>query len=419
MGGNWKRTLYILFAVQFISSLGFSVVLPFLPLYVRELGSSTGIRPEYSAGLFFSLQSITMMIAAPWWGRLADRYGRKRMILRATYGGTVVMVAMTFAGSAEELVVLGGLQGLVTGTVTAIAALVAANAPRAKLGQAIGLMQVGQWAGIALGPLLGGAVADHAGFRASFLVTASVLLASGIIVQLGVHEAFSARPRPLLRVGMLADFKRAAGKTGVLAIYRLRFLDGLGRSMLMPFIPFFVALLVLDEGRVASGTGLALAITAATGIATSLVLGRVGDRVGHKYVVVGCAFAAASFYMLYGLVDHFWQLVALQALTGGSIGGLLPSLSALLSQATDPADAGTIYGADSAISAAARAAAPLAGAVVMAWFGVRGLFVVTGCVFCLVAILAISSIPAMVARSSEMLGSEPKLADPEEPCLAR
>ncbi|MFP4437267.1 MAG: MFS transporter, partial [Chloroflexaceae bacterium] len=163
---RWKQTLWIMFFAQFVSATGFSLIFPFLPLYVQSLGTETGISIEFWAGMVFSSQAITMMIASPIWGALADRHGRKLMAARAMFGGSLIILLMAFARSAEELVLLRTVQGLITGTIPAANALVAAVAPRERLGYAMGMLQVGFRSGIAAGPLIGGVLADTFGFRA-------------------------------------------------------------------------------------------------------------------------------------------------------------------------------------------------------------------------------------------------------------
>ena len=186
----WRRNLYIMFAVQLVSMSGFSLVFPFLPLYIKQLGISTGGSTEFWSGLVFSAQPLTMMISAPIWGAVADRFGRKLMLARAMFGGAVLLAAMGFAQSAEQLALLRALQGLVTGTIPAANALVAASAPREHCGEALGLLQTGAWVGVAVGPLLGGVIGDAVGFRESFWITGILLALSGAAVLLWVEEDF-------------------------------------------------------------------------------------------------------------------------------------------------------------------------------------------------------------------------------------
>ena len=107
----WKRTLTIVVFAQMMTAVGFSSIFPFLPLYVDALGARSGLSVEVLAGLVYSAQAFTMMLASPVWGALADRYGRKLMVQRAMFGGAVLLFLMALVRSAEELVLLRGMQG--------------------------------------------------------------------------------------------------------------------------------------------------------------------------------------------------------------------------------------------------------------------------------------------------------------------
>jgi len=166
------------------------MVFPFLPLYINEIGVKTWGSVEFWAGMVFSAQAITMMISAPLWGAVADRYGRKIMLIRATLGGAILITLMGFVQSAEQLTLLRAVQGLVTGTIPAANALVASSAPKGHSGEALGLLQTGTWIGVAVGPLIGGVIGDAFGFRESFWVTGSLLALSGLAIILWVQEDF-------------------------------------------------------------------------------------------------------------------------------------------------------------------------------------------------------------------------------------
>jgi len=179
---NWQRTLYILFFAQLMVAVGFSSIFPFLPLYVEELGSTTGLSIEFLSGMVYSAQAFTMMLSSPVWGALADRFGRKIMVERSMFGGVVILLLMSFVTSAEQLVVLRTIQGLITGTIAAASALLASVTPRRHIGYAMGLLQVGLGTGIAMGPLIGGAVADLFGYSVVFYITAAMLFLAGVLV---------------------------------------------------------------------------------------------------------------------------------------------------------------------------------------------------------------------------------------------
>src|SRR5690606_29918041 len=172
------------------ASLGFSTIFPFLPHYVEELSANSRGSTVFWVAMVFSVQAVAMMIASPIWGAVADRYGRKPMVVRALIGGAVLVALMGVVRSVEERAGLRLVQGLVTGVVSAASSMVVSVVPRERLGYAMGLMQTGQWAGIAIGPIIGGMLEFFVGIRMSFMVTGVLLLIGGLLVVFLVKEEF-------------------------------------------------------------------------------------------------------------------------------------------------------------------------------------------------------------------------------------
>ncbi len=383
---SWQRTVYILVFVQLVSAIGFSSIFPFLPLYIEDLGTSTGLSVEFLAGMVFSAQAFTMMLAAPFWGALADRYGRKLMVQRATFGGAGIILLMGFAQSAEQLVLLRAIQGVITGVFAALTTLAAASAPRDRTGYALGLVQVGLWGGVSVGPLIGGVMADAFGYRSAFVVTSALLTVAGALTVWGVEENFTPQEKEQ-RTSFFQAWRHVLSMSGVPLTYLARFLSRLGRTMVFPFTPLFVQALMTGTARVATVTGMITAVAAVAGTISAVYLGRMGDRVGHRRVLTGSALAAAAFYLPQSMVNAVWQLFTLQAMTGFAVGGIMPTLSALLAKYTDPGEEGAVYGLESSIMAGARSVSPMMGATLVAWFGLRSVYVATGVTFLSMAAL--------------------------------
>lgn len=399
-GSGWRRILYIMFVAQLFSATGFSVTFPFMPLYVKHLGTFTGISLDFWAGAAFSAQAFTMMIAAPIWGALADRYGRKLMVARAMFGGTIMLALMAFVRSAEELVLLRTIQGFITGTDSAANALVASTAPREKAGYAMGLLQVSMWGGIALGPLLGGFLAEAFGYAIPFLVTAVMLFIAGMLVWFGIDENFEPSEHITQNhPSFVAGWRHVLSMPGVPLTYTLRFLNALSRSMIVPILPLFIATLIADGQGVSAITGLIVGIPSAAVTASAIYFGRLGDRIGHRRIVIMCAGAAALCYIPQSFVNEPTHLLLLQILTGAASGGLLASPSALLARYTEPGEEGAVYGLDNSIVSGGRAAAPLVGAAIALWFGYRGVFLMTGVILLLMVFLAVRWLPEADAPS--------------------
>lgn len=388
---SWKFTLGIVFAAQFFSAIGFSMVFPFLPLYIDSLGSRFALSTELLAGLVIAVQSVTMMIAAPIWGVVADRFGRKKMILRAMVGGGIFMILMGFVQSAEELILLRALQGMISGTVSANNALVAASAPRERVGFAMGALQLGLWSGVAVGPLLGGVLADLYGYTAPFVVTSVLLLIGALVISIGINEDFSPpkAQKTIHPTAFLLGWKMILGTAGVRMVLLMRFLVGLSRAIIIPIAPLFVVSLIISEQE-SNNTyaGLMLAVSSATATVGALYLGNLGDRISHKKVLFWCALVAMALYIPQVFVADIWQLLILQGMAGIAAGGLVAAPSALLSRYTDKGSAGAVYGLDNSVWSASKAVAPLLGATIALGVGMRGAFAASALVFGIIALIA-------------------------------
>ena len=388
--GDWRVTLAIVCFAQLFTSTGFSLIFPFLPLYVKSLGSTFNVGVELASGLVFSVTGITMMIASPMWGAVADRVGRKPMVLRATIGGTLLLFLMGCVQSVEQLLILRALQGAITGTVAANNALVAAVAPRERMGFAMGTLQVSLWAGVALGPLMGGVLADAFGFAMPFYITASMLALSSLLIGFGVHENFHAPdPSAAKRLGLWQQWSHVLHARGVPTALIMRFMAGLGRTTLVPIAPLFVlALLPPNANHTSTYTGLATSLASASATISGVVLGRYGDKAGHAPILAASALFTALCYLPQAIVQDYSHFLLLQVLAGIGIGGVLSSLSALLAQYTEPGEEGAVYGLDNAMVSGSQAIAPLVGSLVAMSFGLRGTFALTALLFFCTALFA-------------------------------
>ncbi len=399
---SWERTLYIVFFAQLVNVVGFSMIFPFLPLYVSSLDSIYGISNEMMSGLVYAMQGLSMMIAAPIWGAVADRYGRKLMIARATFGGAITVLLMAFVNTGEALVLLRLIQGAVTGTVSAANALIAAVVPRERMGYAMGLMQMALWAGVAVGPLMGGLLADAFGYELSFIITAVLLTFAGILVWWLVEENFVPETdKAGHQNSVWEDWKDILSTQGVKPAYLIRFLMGMSQMILVPLAPLFVLSLLPQNAPVNFWTGLIVGIGGGASVLTSVYLGKMGDRIGHRPVLLVSVIAAAIFYFAHVWVTEVWHLLILQILVGAAMGGIIPSLTALLATFTKPGEEGSVYGFDQAIVSASRFVAPLAAAGFAAVYSIRATLGLTGVLFVVIFALAYFFLPDLKPQETK------------------
>jgi DHA1 family multidrug resistance protein-like MFS transporter len=379
--------LYVLWIAELLAISGFSVVMPFLPYYVQELGITNLDDAEMWSGILFASHAVLMGIFAPIWGSLADMYGRKLMVERAMFGGAVILAAMGFVRNVPQLLILRALQGCVTGTVAAATTLVAGGTPRQRVGYALGLLQVAIYGGASVGPLLGGLVADAFGYRAAFWVTGALLFGAGLLVLFLVQEPSDLPAREGSKSeGMWQGLMLIVRSRALLVVFSVRVIMRLGAQMVGPVLPLFVQTLLPPGAPVASTSGLITGISSLTSAIAAVVLGRIGDRLGYQRVLLGCAIGATLFYAPQFFVTTPLQLLILQAGVGLAMGGTLSAVSAMLATMAPEGRQGTVYGLDTSAISAANAVGPLLGASLAASLGLRSAFLWAAGVFGLAAL---------------------------------
>ncbi len=394
---GWNVTLYAVWAGQMLALIGFSSRVPFLPFYLGDLGVTDVAGQTLWSGAINAAGAGAMAITAPIWGLLADRYGRKPMLLRGLFGGALVVALMGLATAPWQLLALRILEGSLTGTVAAATALVATSAPRGRLGYALGMVQTAVFAGASAGPLFGGFAYDRIGPRATFELAAAMLFGGGIIVAVFARERFSRTARRALSDGDAGRWRRlqtssaflfsAAMLTMLAAILVVRMIA----MAMQPIIPLFVAQLSPDNPEVATLAGIVLGAAGFTSALAAAYLGRLGDRAGHRRVLTISLVAAGLVYLPMAFVRDPWQLAILQALMGVAAGGLIPSANALIAHLTPIERRGAVFGLTAALSGVGGFVGPLLGATLATGLGFRSTFVAAGTLLLAVAVLVIWS----------------------------
>jgi DHA1 family multidrug resistance protein-like MFS transporter len=187
---NWKRQLFVVWMAQFIAANGFSFGLPFAPFFMqKDLLVPSSSLPVYVA-LFGASAPLTMMLFAPIWGALADKFGRRKMLLRSYIGGAVAIGLMGVATEPVFLIFLRLVQGMFCGTVSAAQTLISTQTPEEHNGFALGSLHSAMFSGHMTGSFLGGLFAEYFGYRNAFFATAGLMTTSFILVLYGVREHF-------------------------------------------------------------------------------------------------------------------------------------------------------------------------------------------------------------------------------------
>jgi len=409
----WKGNLASLFVAQTCAMIAFSFVFPFIPLYVRDLGVTDNAGAARWAGAIGAASAVTMAIAQPFWGSLADRYGRRVMVLRSITAASVTLLLMGLARHPWQLLVLRLLQGAFTGTLAASNALVATSVPRERLGSSLGLMQVALYGGTSVGPLVGGLIADRLGYRASCFSAGGLMLVSLLLVVVFVRESFTPLPASALRLGVLADSRRLLAVPGLVLVMGVTFLIQYGNSAVTTILALFVHELA-NGIRAASTAG---AIMAGTGVASAVaavLVGRLGDRLGHRRLLPACLLGAALVCLPQAFVRSPGELFAWRLALGLFLGGLMPSTNALLAGLVPPERRGSAFGLGATAVSLANAIGPLSGAFLGGALGMRSVFLATAAVYVVGLVFVLSRFRQLPRRMDNVMDNVPESLVPAE-----
>jgi MFS family permease len=355
----WTPNLFAVTAASFIGFTGFTLVMPFLPLYFRQLGvADTGTIAVW-AGLSLGVTPALTAALAPLWGRLADRFGRKLMVERSLASFVVVMAAMAFVSRPWHVFALRALQGLFAGYGALTLAMAAESAPRERMAAAIGTVQTAQRLGPALGPVIGGAVAGLVGLRRAFLVSAGFYLVAFVLVLLVYRErtgqAGSRRGRPPApaTVRTILRLEHFALLMGV--VFAVQFVD---RSF-GPILPLYVAELGAAPGRVPLVSGIVFSIAAGAGAVGHHLAGRWLRTVPPRRLLTRSAVVAASAVAVFGLATAPWMLYVTTPVFGAAVGTAMTTAYAAAGQIIPEGARGTSFGVLTTASLSGVALSPV------------------------------------------------------------
>jgi DHA1 family multidrug resistance protein-like MFS transporter len=315
----YRNNLFAVTAASFIGFTGFTLVMPFLPLYFQLLGVTDVGDIALWSGVSLGVTPAVTALMAPFWGRLADRYGRKVMVERSLISFVIVMAAMAFVTEAWHVFALRAIQGLFAGYGALTLAMAADSAPKDQMAHAIGFVQTAQRLGPALGPIIGGVIAQMAGLRRGFLVTSCFFLAAVVLMQFGYHEPARHRTADDSAGGRVTFRNVLAFQNFLLlmgVIFGLQFVD---RSF-GPVLPLFVRELGTAPDRVTIISGILFSLAAGAGAVGHRYCGAFLHRASVRTVIAGSAAAGAAGTLVYALSESTALLLIGTPIFGAGIG---------------------------------------------------------------------------------------------------
>jgi DHA1 family multidrug resistance protein-like MFS transporter len=375
---QWRRNLFAIAVAQFIALGGGNLIFPFMPFYVEDLGVSDPDQIAIWSGLLGTATGTMLFIFSPIWGSLADRFGRKQMLLRAYVGAMVTITLQGLVQNVWQLVLLRGLQGIFVGTIPAATALVASGTPKDRVAYALGVVQMALFTSQFIGPLVGGVMAESLGFRTTFLVSGAFYIVSFLLVLVMVHETFTP-PAAAERGTFFGNLRDVLEVRPVLLLIGVVFFLNAAPSFVRPLVPLVIGSFDPDVSA-ATLSGIAFAALSVTSAGAALAASRLGDRAGYRNALAIATIAAGIAYFPLAFASSVPAFIMLLAVVGLFAGGVIPLTNALIEAEAPPARLASAFGLGGSAMALAFAVAPLMGGLVASSAGLHAPFVVVGCV---------------------------------------
>lgn len=368
----WKKNLYVCWFGSFATAAGMSQIIPFLPLYIEQLGIRNTSDIETWSGLVFGATFLVSALVSPLWGSLADRYGRKPMLLRASLGMCLVVFCMAFSQNVYQLLVLRMIQGIVSGYIPASIILVATQTPKSHSGWALGMLSTGGIAGSLIGPLVGGFLSEIIGMRLVFVSTSLSLGFAFLASLIFINEKFvvSKKKAPSFRqvwtmtphVGMF------------IAMFITTFMVQLANMSIQPIITVYVKILAPHSTQLALISGIVVASAGLASVVAAPFLGKLSDRIGPRRILLGALIFTGIVFIPQAFVSDPWQLTALRFLLGLATAGILPAINTIVKKMAPAAITGRLFGYNQSAQFMGTLGGSLLGGHMAAVFGIRYVF---------------------------------------------
>lgn len=371
---GWSFNVYILWFGTFTAQVGFSLVMPFLPQFVGELG--VGGREELFSGIVISASYLASAVMAPVWGSLSDRYGRKLMIIRSGLGMGILYLVSARAQTFPEFLALRTINGLIAGYIPSSIALIAANTPQEHLGWAMGMIQSGVAGGTIFGPIVGGALAAWLGVRMTLVMAGVFILAATAPVVFWVKEDRKSLSQD--RTNILRDMRLGLGITDLRAMIVTSFILNAVTTAVQPVLPGFVMDLGIGQHAAALASGTVFSVTGISMVVGAPIWARYSKKAGERCVLLLTLVASGLLHIPQALSSTVSQLAVGRFVAGGFLAGILPVSQAIAASAVEPGFRGRAFGLVNAVTMLGGVAGPSAGGFIGECLGNRAVFLAAG-----------------------------------------
>ncbi|HDZ5085836.1 TPA: MFS transporter [Campylobacter jejuni] len=334
---NFNKTLLVCWFGVFTTSMGLSQIAPILPFYIKKLGYVDTSEIAFYSGLAFGITPLFMAIFSPLWAFLGAKYGYKNMLLRASFGMSVLTLWLSFAHSALEVVFVRGLTGIIAGFTSAAIVFIAVIAPKEKVAYALGTLSTASISGSLLGPLFGGFVAEFFSISAVFDVVAFLIACSFVTIYFFIHE------RKIQKEAKKNTQKVKENKTLIIVLFITTFVIQFGTFGVMPILSIYVEQ-IHQGGNLALWAGIVVAASGISNLFFAPKLGKIADKIGPSKIIFGALIFCGICFYLQAVANNVYTLIFVRLLIGIGLGGLLPCVNALLKKSVSAKNLSVIFG---------------------------------------------------------------------------
>ncbi|WP_432360200.1 MFS transporter [Sporosarcina sp. UB5] len=375
-----KRNFIIIWFANFLVAGTMTMIMPFLSLYIETFGEHSDAYVQKWAGLIFGATFITALIMSPIWGRIADKYGFKPILLINGFGIATSVFLMGFVQSVEAFFILRLFNGIVTGFIPTSLAFISSQTAREEAGKKLGTLQMGSVTGMLFGPALGGLMADTFGFQYTFIITSLSIALAALIVLFGIKEQKKVKSKKAIH------YSRKVILSGLLH-HRLMFnimlvtaLIQIGNFSIQPLLSLYVAGLT-DSKDVAFLAGLTFSAAGVGNLLFARKWGKLGDDIGYEKVLGALLILSFIFIIPQAFVSSIWQLIIWRVLFGIAIGGMIPITTALVRREAPIDIQGEVMGYNTSFRFLGNIIGPMFGGIISGYIGISSVFILTGFLF--------------------------------------
>jgi MFS transporter, DHA1 family, multidrug resistance protein len=372
-----RRNLIIMWFSNFFVSGSMTMVLPFLSLYIETFGNFSEKYVQQWSGWTFGITFVTAFLFSPIWGRIGDRYGRKKILIFSAFGMTFSIFMMGFVESVWQLFILRLFMGIFSGFISMSQAFISTQTPKDIAGRVLGTLQTGGITGSLVGPLLGGVLADAFGYSATFQGTSIAIFVSAILVMLTTEYRMSDGKKGTKSSYTSKEVLSHIVKNPLLlSVLLISTIIQMAHFSIQPILSLYVSEIHGHE-NLALYSGIAFSAAGLGNLIMARQWGKIADKIGYVKILITLLFMAAIVYLPGGFVNNIWQLVIIRFLLGIAIGGIVPVRVAYIRQEAPISMQGEVLGYNTSLRFLGNVIGPVMGGMVAGSFGFSAVFIIT------------------------------------------